>query len=67
MSESAGGKLWSNHFPTAHRSLAVEWNQGDFLMPTDLVLIGAILVVVAGGLIFWLINRQKPTEPPHFR
>jgi len=36
-------------------------------MPTELVLIGGVLVVAAGGLIFWLINRRKPTEPPHFR
>jgi preprotein translocase subunit SecG len=36
-------------------------------MPTDLVWLGGILVVVAGVLIFILIQRQKPTEPPHFR
>ena len=36
-------------------------------MPTELVVIGGVLVAVAGGLIFWLINRRKPAEPPHFR
>jgi hypothetical protein len=35
-------------------------------MPTGLVLIGGILVVVAGILIFLLIRRLKPPEPPHF-
>lgn len=35
-------------------------------MPTDLVLIGGVLVVVAGGLMFVLINRRKPADPPHF-
>lgn len=36
-------------------------------MPTGLVLIGGILVVAAGGLVFVLLRRQKPAEPPHFR
>ena len=36
-------------------------------MPVELVLIGGILVVVAGAVIFILIRRQKATEPPHFR
>jgi hypothetical protein len=36
-------------------------------MPTELVVIGGILVAIGGGFMFWLINRQKPTEPPHFR
>ena len=36
-------------------------------MPTELVFVGGILVVAAGGLIFWFINHQKPVEPPHFR
>jgi hypothetical protein len=35
-------------------------------MPTDLVLIGAILAGVAGVLIYFLIRRQEPPEPPHF-
>jgi hypothetical protein len=35
-------------------------------MPTDLVLIGGILAVVAGGLMFVLINRWKPADPPRF-
>ncbi len=34
-------------------------------VPTDLVLIGGVLVVVAGVLIFFLIRRQNPPEPPH--
>jgi hypothetical protein len=36
-------------------------------MPIELVMIGGVLVVVTGALIFFLINRQKPIEPPHFR
>jgi hypothetical protein len=36
-------------------------------MPTELVLIGGILVVVAGGLVFVLLRRHKEAEPPHFR
>jgi hypothetical protein len=36
-------------------------------MPTELVLIGGVLVAVAGGLIFLLIRRTKTAEPPHFR
>jgi hypothetical protein len=35
-------------------------------MPTDLFLIGAVLAVVAGGLMFVLINRSKPADPPRF-
>jgi len=35
-------------------------------MPHGLVQIGAVLVVVVGVLIFFLIRRQKPKEPPHF-
>ncbi len=34
-------------------------------MPIDLILFGGVLVVVAGALIFFFIQRQKPTEPPH--
>jgi hypothetical protein len=34
-------------------------------MPIDLVLIGGVLVAIAGVLIFFLIRRQKPPEPPH--
>jgi hypothetical protein len=36
-------------------------------MPTGLVLIGGILVVVAGVLVFMFLRRQKAAEPPHFR
>ena len=36
-------------------------------MPTDLVWIGGILVVAAGGLFFVFLRRQKAVEPPHFR
>jgi hypothetical protein len=36
-------------------------------MPVELVWLGGVLVVVFGVLIFVLIRRQKPPEPPHFR
>jgi len=36
-------------------------------MPTELVLIGGILVLAAGGLIFVFLRRQRAAEPPHFR
>jgi hypothetical protein len=36
-------------------------------MPTELVWIGGILVVAAGGLFFVLLRRHKDPEPPHFR
>jgi len=36
-------------------------------MPTDLVLFGGVLVAVAGGLMFVVINRRKPADPPSFR
>jgi hypothetical protein len=36
-------------------------------MPMELVWLGGVLVVVFGVLIFVLIRRQKPPEPPHFR
>jgi hypothetical protein len=39
----------------------------ELLMPTELVLIGGILVVAAGGLFVLLLRRQKVVEPPHFR
>jgi hypothetical protein len=35
-------------------------------MPHGLVFIGGILAVIAGILIFFLLRRQKPPEPPHF-
>jgi len=36
-------------------------------MPTELVLIGGILVVAAGGLVFVILRRHKTAELPHFR
>jgi hypothetical protein len=39
----------------------------ELLMPTDLILIGGILVVAAGGFVFVLLRRQKADETPHFR
>jgi hypothetical protein len=36
-------------------------------MPTELVWIGGILVVAAGGLFFVFLRSQKVAEPPHFR
>jgi len=36
-------------------------------MPTELVWIGGILVVAAGGLIFLLLRRHKEAALPHFR
>ncbi len=34
-------------------------------MPTELVWVGGILVIAVGVLIFVILQRQKPTEPPH--
>jgi hypothetical protein len=39
----------------------------ELLMPTELVLIGGILVAAAGGLFVLVLRRQKVVEPPHFR
>jgi hypothetical protein len=39
----------------------------NFRMPTELVSIGGFLVAAAGGLMFVLLRRRKPVEPPHFR
>jgi hypothetical protein len=36
-------------------------------MPTELVFVGGILVIAAGLLIFALIHRHQPAEPPHLR
>jgi hypothetical protein len=36
-------------------------------MPTGLILLGSIVTVAAGGLVFVVIRRHKPAEPPHFR
>jgi hypothetical protein len=42
-------------------------SEKEFNMPTELVLIGGILVVAAGGLVFFLLHRHKTAELPHFR
>ena len=34
-------------------------------MPTELVWLGGILVAVVGVLAFLLIQREKPSQPPH--
>ena len=39
----------------------------ELLMPTELVWIGGVLVVAAGGLVFLVLRRTKAVEPPHFR
>lgn len=36
-------------------------------MPTELVLIGGVLVVAVGGLIFLILRGQKAADPPHIR
>ena len=36
-------------------------------MPTELVLVGGVLVAAAGALVFALIHRQKPVDPLHIR
>jgi hypothetical protein len=36
-------------------------------MPIELVWLGGVLVVAAGGLIFLFIQRRKPAELPTFR
>jgi hypothetical protein len=36
-------------------------------MPIGLVWLGGVLVVVVGVLVFLLIRRQKPLEPPHLQ
>jgi hypothetical protein len=36
-------------------------------MPVESVAFGGFLVVAGGVLIFVLIRRQKPAEPPHLR
>ena len=36
-------------------------------MPTELVWVGGVLVSIGGVLVFALIRRLKPVEPPHFR
>ena len=35
-------------------------------MPTELVWVGAVLVAAGGAVVFALIRRVKPVEPPHF-
>ncbi len=39
----------------------------EVVMPVEFVLLGGILVVAGGALIFVLIRRHKTAEPPHFR
>lgn len=36
-------------------------------MPTELVLLGCIITLAVGGLLFVVIRRHKPAEPLHFR
>ena len=36
-------------------------------MPTELVLLGSIVTLAVGALIFVVIHRHKAPEPPHFR
>jgi len=36
-------------------------------MPIELVWLGGIVVIVVGILMFALIRRRKPAEPPHLR
>jgi hypothetical protein len=36
-------------------------------MPIGLIWVGGILVVVVGVGIFAIIQRRKPTDPPHLR
>jgi len=36
-------------------------------MPIGLVWVGGILVALVGVLVFLLIQRQKPSDPPHLR
>jgi hypothetical protein len=36
-------------------------------MPTELIIIGGLLVAVAGTVVFALLRRQKAAEPVHFR
>jgi hypothetical protein len=36
-------------------------------MPTELVLLGSIITLAVGVLIFVVIHRHKTAEPPHFR
>ncbi len=36
-------------------------------MPTELVWLGGVLVAVVGVLAFLLIQREKPSPPPHIR
>jgi hypothetical protein len=35
-------------------------------MPQDLILVGAVLVVVVGLVMYLLMRRDEPAEPPHF-
>jgi hypothetical protein len=35
-------------------------------MPTEVVLLGSIVTLAVGGLLFVVIHRHKTAEPPHF-
>jgi hypothetical protein len=61
MAESRGKAV---HPAIGPVSMAIERTS---TMPTELVFLGGILAVAAGLLIFVLIHRQHPAEPPHFR
>lgn len=36
-------------------------------MPTGLVLLGSIITIAVGGLIFLVLRRHKSVEPLHFK
>jgi len=65
----SGYTLWSNPRVSlnALQVRRAEVLRKELLMPTELVWIGGILVVAAGGLIFLFLRRHKEAEPPHFR
>jgi hypothetical protein len=48
------------------RKLQRSLTERESLMPTELVWVGGVLVAVGGALVFALIRRVKPVEPPHF-
>jgi hypothetical protein len=60
------GTLRTRHVPRLwqrKRSLT----ERNTVMPTELVWVGGVLVAAGGALVFALIRRTKPLEPPHFR
>jgi hypothetical protein len=36
------------------------------VMPHGLIVVGAVLVVVVGIVMYFLMRRDEPPEPPHF-